>query len=441
MDKERKNKILTPKGILNRGVFLPHLKDTAEIEVLNFSSVKEVKIPLKQHIGAPCEPVVKKGDKVFVGTLVAQKGEGLGANVHSSVSGIVKYVAENSDDGECIIIESDGLYEKDKRLKAVKVKTKADLIKAAEDCGLVGLGGAGFPTAVKFNTNRDIDTLIINAAECEPYITVDYRECTENYEDIVKGVCLVKDILNIPEAIICIESNKAKAIEQLVDYIENNGIENVRVMRLPTLYPQGAEKMIIYSATGKKVPIGKLPSDVGCIVINVTTIATLYRYVSTGMPLVSRKITVDGTAIAEPKNITVPIGTSINDILEFVGITDTEQIEVISGGPMMGTSVSDLNSVINKRNNAITVLKSGEKISTTACIRCGRCAASCPMQLYPGAVEKEVNQGRTENLKELNINCCIECGCCSFVCPAKRPLAMAMRLAKETLRRENNNGK
>ena len=442
MDKERKNKILTPKGILSKGVFLPHLKATAEFETVTLSDVKEVKIPLKQHIGVPTKPIVKKGDKVFVGTLIAEKGEGLCAPVHSSVSGTVKAITKVGADGECIVIESDGLYQKDKSLKAVKVKTKEDLVKAAEGCGLVGLGGAGFPTSVKLNTKGEIETLIINAAECEPYITVDYRECIENYEDIVNGVCLVKDILNIPQAIICIESNKSKAIEQLSHTVEDKGIEGVKIMQLPTLYPQGAEKMIVYSATGKKVPIGKLPSDVGCIVMNVTSIATLYRYVSTGMPLVSRRITVDGTAVSEPKIVTVPIGTPISDILEFVGITDAEQIEVISGGPMMGVSVTDINSVINKRNNAITVLNAGEKRPTvTACIRCGRCVASCPMQLYPGAVEKEINHGRTENLKELNINCCIECGCCSFVCPAKRPLAKCMRIAKETLRRENNNGK
>ena len=434
MEQNGKNKLLHPRGRLLRGIFLPHFKSTAEVEAVVMQEVKTVKIPLKQHIGAPSKPIVKKEDKVFVGTLIAEADGNVSAAAHSSVSGMVKDVTS-----EYIIIESDGEFTRDESLKPHNIKTKKGLVDAAKGCGLVGLGGAGFPTSVKLSTTNKIETLIINAAECEPYITVDYRECMENYDDIIDGVCLVKKILDIPEAVICVESNKPKAIEKLLEVIEKKEDDSIKVIKLPTLYPQGAEKMIVYSATGKKVPIGKLPADIGCMVMNVTSISVLNRYITTGEPLVARRITVDGTAVTEPKNIVVPIGTSVADILDFVGICEEGEIEVFYGGPMMGISVTDVNNPIDKRNNALTVLKADPKANkSTACINCGRCAGVCPMQLYPGEVDRHINHGRTDVLAELNINCCMECGSCSFVCPAKRPLVMSMRIAKEILRKESS---
>lgn len=434
MEQKGNNIALRPKGRLARGIFLPHLKSTAELEAVVMQDVKSVKIPLKQHIGAPSKPIVEKDDKVFVGTLVAEADGKVSAASHSSVSGTVKEITD-----EYITIESDGEFKKDASLKPHHIKTRKGLIDAAKNCGLVGLGGAGFPTAVKLATTSTIETLIINAAECEPYITVDYRECMENYDDIIDGICLVKEILNIPQAVICVESNKPKAIEKLLEIIAERELMGIDVMRLNTLYPQGAEKVIVYSATGKKVPAGKLPSDIGCMVMNVTSIAALYRYIATGEPIVARRITVDGTAVTEPKNIIAPIGVSVADILEFVGICDECDIEVLYGGPMMGVNVTDINNPIDKRNNALTVLKlDKKKDKTTACINCGRCSKACPMQLYPCEVEKEINYGRTEKLDELNTNYCMECGSCSYVCPAKRPLVMSMRMAKEILRKEKS---
>lgn len=432
---EHKEKLLRPKGNISRGVLLPHLKKTAEYETVVLKDVAEVRIPLSQHIGTPAEPIVKKGDKVFVGTLIARANGYVSAGVHSSVSGTVKGIEENANNGKCILIESDGAYETEPSLKTREVKTAKDLSLAAAECGLVGLGGAGFPTSVKLDVkDKQIDTLIINAAECEPYITVDYSECMDNFDDVLKGVTLVKNILKIPEAIICVESNKQKAIEKLLETVAD---DTIKIMMLPTKYPQGAEKMLIYSATGKKVPLGKLPSDVGCIVMNVTSVATLYRFITTGMPLVSKRLTVDGTAVAEPKNVIVPIGTPIKDLLEFVGVEGEVGLEIMMGGPMMGVAVADINSVIEKRNNAITVLKTEDKQAEgTHCIRCGRCANVCPMQIFPLEIERAVKNGRNEKLKELNVEYCIECGCCSFVCPAKIPLTADMRVAKQILRRE-----
>ena len=429
---EKTERILHPVKIISGGATLPHLKKSAEIETVVMPPVSKVSIPLQQHIGAPAESVVKAGDKVFVGTLIAKSGGFVSAPVHSSVSGTVQSV------GSHIVIESDGLMEKDPELKPFPVKTAADLAEAADMCGLVGLGGAGFPAKVKLTIKPEtkIDTLIINAAECEPYITSDYRECIESYDDVIEGVYLIKDILGIEKVIICVESNKKKAIEKLYEIAtdKRDSDDTVKLMRLPTQYPQGAEKVIIYSATGRKVPLGKLPSDVGCIVMNVTSVATLYRFIKTGMPLVAKRVTVDGTAVTEPKNVIVPIGTPIKELLEFVGTVDEEADEIIMGGPMMGIDVCEETAVVEKRNNAITVMKTHDVPKVTACIRCGRCASSCPMKLYPASVDGAITFA-PEKLKNLNVNYCMECGSCSFVCPANRPLTQTMRLAKSMLRK------
>lgn len=441
---EKKEKILRPVGRIHGGALLPHLKSTAEAQSVIMPPPSVVKIPMSQHIGAPAEPIVKAGDKVFVGTEIGKSSGFVSAPVHSSVSGTVKAIEEMNVGGrktQCVVIESDGNMEKDPELKPFPVNTREDIAKAADLCGLVGLGGAGFPTKVKLSVKEEtpIDTLIINGAECEPYITSDYRACMEDYEDVIEGVYLLKEKLNIPKVIICIESNKQKAIEKLYEIAADMRDEDdsVKLMKLPTSYPQGAEKVIIYSATGRKVPAGKLPSDVGCIVMNITSVVTLNRFTKTGMPLTSKRITVDGTAAGEPKNIIVPIGTAIKDVLEFAGGVAEDANEIIFGGPMMGVDAESDSGVIEKRTNAITVMKEEIKPpAVTPCIRCGRCARACPMNLYPASVEAAVNHGLTESLNNLNVNYCMECGSCSYVCPAKRPLTQVMRLAKAQLRRE-----
>ena len=433
--------ILKPIPKISKGIFLPHLKRTAETETVVMPAPKIVYLPLAQHIGAPATPIVKKGDKVFVGTLIAEASSFVSANVHSSVSGTVKDIAPVGSNGTCIAIESDGEMTPDPELKPFPVNNREDLVSAADKCGLVGLGGAGFPAKVKLAVKEDvpIDTLIINGAECEPYITSDYREALEEHDDILDGVYLIQKILDIANVIICVESNKKKAIAKLLEIAEDKRDENnsVRLMMLPTQYPQGAEKVLIYSATGRKVPLGKLPSDVGCIVLNITSVATLARFIKTGMPLVSKRVTVDGNAIDEPKNVKVPLGTPIKELLEFVGTAHEDADEIIMGGPMMGVDVADMDSVVEKRNNAITVMKSPtKKPKETACIRCGRCVRACPMGLYPAAIAGAVKKGDIEAIRLQNVNYCMECGSCSFICPAKKELTQSLRLAKAILRKE-----
>lgn len=439
---EKKERILRPVGRIHGGTLLPHLKGTAEAETVIMPPPESVKIPMLQHIGAPAEPVVAVGDKVYVGTLIGKAGGFVSAPVHSSVSGTVSAVAAENVNGRSVTyvtVKADGEQTPDLSIKPFEVKTREDIAAAAAACGLVGLGGAGFPTGVKLNIKDDtkIDTLIINGAECEPYITSDYRECIENYNDVIEGVYLLKEKLGVEKVIICIESNKEKAITKLYTIASDkrDTDDTVKLMKLPTSYPQGAEKVIIYSATGRKVPLGKLPSDVGCIVMNITSVAALYRFITTGMPLVSKRITVDGTAVKEPKNVRVPIGTSIKDVLEFAGGVSDTAAEIMMGGPMMGIDVCSTDAVIEKRNNAIIVMEERTAPDTTPCIHCDRCAGACPMRLYPANVEAALDSKLYDRLENLNVNYCMECGSCAFVCPAHRPLTQSMRLAKAELRR------
>lgn len=442
---EKKERALRPVKRIHGGAHLPHFKNTAEAQTEIMPAPGKVYIPLSQHIGAPANPIVKKGDKVFVGTLIGEAAGYVSAPVHSSVSGTVSGITDRVLNGsaavKCVEIESDGEMTPDENLKPFNVDSAKDLAEAAKQCGLVGLGGAGFPAHVKLAPPKEskIDTLIINAAECEPYITSDYRECMENVDGIVAATYLLREKLGLEKVVICVESNKPKAIENLMEVAANKqDVEDtVKLMKLPSTYPQGAEKVIIYSATGRKVPLGKLPSDVGCIVMNVTSLATLHRFISTGMPLVAKRITVDGTAVENPKNLLVPIGTPISDVLAFMGVNEEDADRIIMGGPMMGQPVSSPAAVIEKRSNAILVMRENKsEKKTTACIRCGRCSKTCPMNLTPAKVETAYKKGDFETFGSLNINYCIECGSCSYICPAKRPLTEVMRIAKSELRRQ-----
>jgi len=435
-----KEKIVYSVKKIKGGAELPNLKVTAENPSVIMPPPTVVKIPLSQHIGSPATPTVKKGDKVFVGTLIGKASRNTSTPVHSSISGTVqdiKTVRINGKNAKCVIIESDGSMEKDPKLAPAKIKTKKDIVNAAKACGLVGLGGAGFPTYVKLNSSKDsaIDTLIINGVECEPYITSDYRECMEFGEELMEAVYLLKDKLEIKNVVIGIGCNKPKAIEKLcaIAAEKSDTDDNVKIMELPEQYPQGAEKVIIYSATGRKLRPDELPENVGCMVMDITSIATLYRYIKTGMPLVSKRITVDGEGVNNPMNVIVPIGTAVKDVLEFAGGIKDGFYDIVCGGPMMGTTVSDIEDVIEKSNNALLILPIGKKQNVTACIRCGRCANACAMGLYPFMVETAVNKNLTERFESLNVNVCMECGSCSFVCPAKHPLTQVMRTAKSEL--------
>ena len=428
------------------GVKVDHHKNTAHKKVERLPIPSKVVIPMQQHIGAPCEPVVKVGDVVAVGQLIGDTDKYVSAPIHASVSGTVTAIGDvklpNGVMSKAVTIESDGEMRLWEGIKPPVVETKADLIKAVRDSGLVGLGGAGFPTHVKLNIPEDknIDTLIINAAECEPFITVDYRECVENSKNILAGVYLLKKMLGFKKVVICIEDNKPDAFGVLKDIADHEeDIDNeVDLMVLESKYPQGAEKMMVQSATGRRVPPGKLPADVGCVVMNVASVAFIARYVRTGKPLISRSITVDGSAIKKPNNIRVPIGTNIGEIIEFCGGFKEEPCKIITGGPMMGLAIVGTDLPILKQNNAILAFAKGDAVlkEETDCIRCGRCVVACPMSLMPTNIVRAAKAKDVDTLNHAGIMVCMECGSCAFACPAGKPLVQHMRLAKSILREE-----
>lgn len=426
------------------GVKAVHHKNTAKLEVVRMPEPKQVILPMQQHIGAPCTPTVNVGDVVSVGQVIGDSDKFVSAPIHASISGTVKAIGNvklpSGVMAQGVTIESDGEMRLYEGIEPPSVETKEDFLKAIRASGLVGLGGAGFPTHVKLNVPPDkkIDTLIINAAECEPYITVDYRECIDNSWDICSGIKTVKEFLNIPNVVIAVEDNKPdafKILEQMV-HGDSNADGGIKIMALESRYPQGAEKMMVQSATGRKVPPGKLPADVGCIVMNVASVAFISRYLKTGKPLVSRSLTVDGKAIAEPKNVRVPIGTNIRDIIEFCGGFKSEPVKIIAGGPMMGMAITDVDHPLSKSNNAILAFsKEDAKIFTeTDCIRCGRCAAVCPMSLVPTKIVRDTKVRDADALEKDGVMVCMECGSCAYSCPAKKPLVQHMRLGKAVIR-------
>ena len=438
--------VLTAVKKVRGGVKVDHHKNTSELETVRIPTPSKVVIPMQMHIGAPCTPVVKVGDTVAVGQLIGDSEKFVSAPIHASISGTVTAVGDikmpNGTMQKAVTIESDGEMRLWEGIKPPVINSKEDFLKAVRDSGLVGLGGAGFPTHVKLNFPEDkgIDTLVINAAECEPYITVDYRECIDNSWDILSAVYTIKDILGFKKVVIAAEDNKPEAFKILKKIADDEADtdDSVKLMILESKYPQGAEKMMVQSATGRQVPPGKLPADVGCVVMNVGSVAFISRYLKTGKPLVTRSMTVDGSAIAEPKNIRVPIGTSISDIIDFCGGFKVEPAKIISGGPMMGMALVGTDFPVLKQNNAILAFAKEDAIlkNETDCIRCGRCAAACPLSLTPTNIVRATKAKDTETLKRIGVNVCMECGSCAYSCPAGKPLVQHMRLAKALLREE-----
>lgn len=428
------------------GVHVPHRKNTAQKHSVEMPVPDSVTITMSQHIGAPCKPVVKVGDTVAVGQVIGDSDAYVSAPIHSSISGTVKkidkVVAPDGSKVEAITIESDGEMRLYEGIKPPVVNNLSDLLKAARESGLVGLGGAGFPTHVKLNipTDKNVDTLIINLAECEPYITADHREVIENSWGVMSGVYAIKDILGLKRVIIGIENNKPDAIKVLntIAGHEAGKDDEVRILPLKASYPYGAEKVLIKACTNRTVPMGKLPADAGCLVMNVASIAFLAEYLKTGIPLVKRRITVDGDAIKNPQNVIAPIGTSVKDVIDFCGGYKCEPKKLIMGGPMMGASVADDSLFIAKQNNAILAFseKEARLQEESACIRCGKCVDACPMCLVPTAICKAVDSKDTKAMLDTNIMNCMECGCCAFSCPAKRHLVNKIRLGKQIINNE-----
>lgn len=421
-----------------KGIKVPHRKNTAGSEVKRMVIDNTITLPMIMHIGAPAVPVVKAGDHVDVGTLVAKAGDGLSSPIYSGVSGSVVGISDvvisNGRKVPAIKIDSDGEMTVDANIVPPVINDRQSLVGAIKDSGVVGLGGAGFPTYVKFNTDKEIDYLIVNCAECEPYITSDTYTMLERADEIAYAIDILLKHVNIKNVIIGIEKNKGKAIDKMKEIASKNSKISVKV--LPSVYPTGGEKVLVYRTTGRVIKEGKLPADVGCIVCNCTTLATLGKYFKTGMPLVEKCVTVDGSAIENPQNVIVPIGIAIKDVFEFTGGFKSEPAKVLYGGPMMGISVPSLDEPVLKQTNALLAFneKDAKQGEETACIQCGTCIKNCPFGINVTEIARAVSKGEYDRLEKLGVGICMECGCCAYNCPANRPLVQMHKLAKISLR-------
>ena len=420
------------------GIRLKHRKNTENSQTVEMPLPSKVRIPMSMHMGAPCQPLVKVGDMVAVGQKIGDTEAPFSVPVHSGVSGKVTAVTDyrTAMGAVCkaVEIETDGLQTISEEVRPPEVNDKESFIKAVRESGSCGLGGAGFPTHIKLNPKQKIDTLIINAAECEPYITADYREMIECPDDIIGGINLVKSMLGIKMAKLAIEANKPDAIKNFTEMAKND--DTIDIVTLPSSYPQGAEKVIIYNSTGRIVKEGELPADEGVIVINISTVAFLFRYVKTGMPLVTRRLTVDGNAVGEPKNVRAVIGTSFREVMEFCKVEMDAVKKLIGGGPMMGMSIPDVEMPVVKTSNALLAIKTYDERKTSSCIRCGRCVRVCPMGLMPADIDRAYKTKNIEELKTLKVMLCMNCGSCTYVCPANRKLAETNQLAKTLIPRK-----
>lgn len=421
------------------GVHVQHRKNTAELVPEKMPVPQTVVLPMSMHIGSPARPIVKAGDSVLVGQLIGEPRPGLSVPIHSGVSGVVKKIDEivtvTGNYVQTVVIEADGLQKIDETIQPPRITNHEEFLTALRESGLVGLGGAGFPTLVKLGADIDkIDTIIVNGAECEPYITSDTRTMLDDSELVAEGIALLMKYLDVKRTIIGIEKNKPRCIASMRE--ATKAYDGVKVRPLPSVYPQGGEKVLIYHTVGRIVQEGKLPLDCGVIVINCTTLACLAKYVRTGMPLVEKCVTVDGSAIKNPKNVIVPIGTRITDIIEFCGGFSDVPRKILLGGPMMGTAIADPSAPILKQTNAVLVLN--EKDATpprvTPCIQCGRCVRHCPLGLSVSSISRAYKAGDGAALERLKVNLCMECGCCSYVCPAKRNIVQRNKQAKAMLR-------
>lgn len=417
-------------------VHVPHCKATQNMHSEIVAPPESVTLPMSMHSGVPAVPVVSVGDHVYLGQLIAKEGEGrVSSPIHASVSGTVSAVSEKS-----VSIKSDGKMEKDPEMKAPKLETLDDFLDGCRRSGIVGLGGAAYPLHGKWEALRKnkIETILINGAECEPYCTADNRTMVEDAEHIKQGIEILKRFAGSKEYVIGIEENKPEAIAHLTEVFKDDPA--VIVKPLKSVYPQGAKQVLLWNATGKVVVAGQRLASLGVIITNVTTLAKMARFFETGMPLVDKCISVDGSAVKNPKNIIVPIGTSMEYCFEQCGGFKTQPGRVLDGGPMMGRAVASLDEPVVKATSALVAmdLKDSVVIEPTACLHCGKCVEACPLNLNPvefaRALDIDDEDEREAILKKEDVAQCMECGCCAYVCPAHRPLVANNRAGKKFMR-------
>lgn len=422
------------------GVHLPNWKQTAGSAPERIPTPSQVTIPMSMHIGIPAVPVVKPGDTVKVGQLIGQAGSFVSAPVYASISGTVAAVEDfmkfAGNRVKAVTIASDGRCEPLETLTPPDVHDLESFLHAVNDSGVVGQGGAGFPTAVKLTVNdlEQIDAIIINGAECEPYVTSDTRTMLDRTDEVWDGILMLQKYYKAKRIIIAVEENKPECIQRFQPLCAET--EGVEVVALPHMYPQGGEKILIYHLLGRVIPEGKLPLDVGAVIINCTTLATITHYIRTGMPLVEKCVTVDGSAVAHPRNVIAPIGTPLRVLYDYCGGFREEPGKVLYCGPMMGMAVHSLDLPVQKTTNATLAFTAADAQvpESTACIRCGNCINHCPLKLAPKEIETAYLRKDPEKLSKLKVDLCMECGCCSYICPAKRPLVQTNKLAKVMLR-------
>lgn len=397
--------------------------------------------PLSQHIGAPATPIVKKGDRVFVGQKIAEAGGFVSAPVYATASGTVKAVEPRrvvtGDGVMSIVVENDKQYEEVayEMPKPLAELTKEEIIGLIKEAGIVGMGGAGFPTHVKLSPKEPekIDYVIANCAECEPYLTSDYRRMIETPELLVDGLKVILQLFDNARGVLAVEDNKPDCIAALKKLVA--GESRISVKALKTKYPQGSERQLIYAVTGRAINSSMLPADVGCVVNNVDTIVAVNQAVREGMPLMNRIVTVTGDAVAEPRNFIVRVGTNYRELIEEAGGFVKDPVKIISGGPMMGFALFDLDVPVTKTSSALLCMTEDEvaKWEAGPCINCGMCVEACPGRVIPSKLADFAERGEEENFQAYNGMECCECGCCSFICPAKRPLTQEIKSMRKIL--------
>ncbi len=419
--------LLTFKGGIHPNDGKSLAKDQPIAEVLPKGNLV---YPLSQHIGAPAIAAVKKGDHVLKGQRIADAGGFVSAPVYASVSGTVKALEKHlnptGSNVDCIVIENDGLYEEVEypKRKPLEEMTREEIIECVKEAGIVGMGGAGFPTFIKLSPKEPekIDYVIANCAECEPYLTSDYRRMLEEPEKLVGGLKVSLQLFENARGILAVEDNKPDCIEILKELTKDE--PRISVKELKTKYPQGAERQIIYATTGRAINSSMLPADAGCVVNNVDTVVAIYHAVIEGKPLMHRIVTVTGDAIEDPRNFIVRIGTNYHELVEEAGGFKKDPVKIVSGGPMMGFGIFDLDVPTTKTASALLCLTEDDvsRMEPSACINCGRCVEVCPGRVVPRMLADYAQHYEEEEFLE-----CCECGCCSFVCPAKRPLTQMIK--------------